>query len=120
MHKQMIVYSDGKPIEIVIRNYTLSDFPGMIAIQQESFPPPFPSELWWNEAQLREHVSRFPEGALCAEHNGRLIGSNHRTQVRFIAAERRHRWASVTETAISAIMTRKAIRSISWIFASTS
>ncbi|SDX77743.1 GNAT family N-acetyltransferase [Paenibacillus sp. CF384] len=98
MHKQLIVYHLGKPIEIVIRNYKFSDIEGMIAIQRESFPPPFPSELWWNETQLREHITRFPEGALCAEMDGRLIGSMTALLVSEKLLEGVHTWEAVTDS----------------------
>ncbi|MBW7477592.1 GNAT family N-acetyltransferase [Paenibacillus oenotherae] len=97
MHKELIVYVSGKPERIVIRNYTRDDLQGMIAIQQQSFPPPFPSELWWNELQLLEHVARFPEGALCAEADGRLIGSMTGLLVDGTAAVGNHSWEEITD-----------------------
>ncbi|MFC4101118.1 GNAT family N-acetyltransferase [Paenibacillus xanthanilyticus] len=81
----------------MIRNYGPLDFDGMIDIQRQSFPPPFPSELWWNEEQLNEHVTRFPEGALCAEADGQLIGS----MTGLIVDDRQlaggHSWSSITD-----------------------
>ena len=74
MRKEMIVYSSGTPVRVIIRPYTLGDMEGMIAIQRASFPPPFPPELWWQKEQLLEHITRFPEGALCAEVNGHWSG----------------------------------------------
>ncbi|RAP78229.1 GNAT family N-acetyltransferase [Paenibacillus montanisoli] len=97
VRKKLIVYLDRKPTEIVIRNYTLFDLEDMIAIQRASFPPPFPSELWWNEEQLREHVTRFPEGALCAEMEGRLIGSMTGLRVSDGQLEGSHTWEGITD-----------------------
>jgi ribosomal protein S18 acetylase RimI-like enzyme len=97
VYKRLIVYTDGKLAEIVIRNYTAHDFEGMIAIQQASFPPPFPSELWWKEEQLHQHVRLFPEGALCAEMNGRLIGSVTGLRVGAVQLRGSHSWASITD-----------------------
>ncbi|MBP1964032.1 GNAT family N-acetyltransferase [Paenibacillus aceris] len=73
--KKLYVFDGDKPIEAVIRNYEKADFDALIRVQQESFPPPFPSELWWNEEQLTEHVTRFPQGALCVEVAGKIVGS---------------------------------------------
>lgn len=73
--KKLYVFDDHKPIEAVIRNYEKADMDALIRVQQESFPPPFPSELWWNEEQLTEHITRFPQGALCVEVEGRIVGS---------------------------------------------
>ncbi|MFB9330434.1 GNAT family N-acetyltransferase [Paenibacillus aurantiacus] len=97
MRKELIVYADGAPKKIVIRNYGLADIEGMIEIQRQSFPPPFPAELWWNEAQLNEHVSRFPEGALCVEEDGRLIGSMTALIVDDAQLSGSHTWATITD-----------------------
>jgi ribosomal protein S18 acetylase RimI-like enzyme len=93
----MMVYLDGKPIEIVIRNYTYTDFSNLIDTQRQCFPPPFPSELWWNESQLKEHVTRFPEGALCADLDGRLIGSITGLKVDDERLRGAHSWEAITD-----------------------
>ncbi|REE80065.1 ribosomal protein S18 acetylase RimI-like enzyme [Paenibacillus taihuensis] len=98
MRKSLIVYLNGKPIEIVIRNYTAEDIAGMIEIQRVSFPPPFPSDLWWNEEQLMQHITRFPEGALCAEMDGKLIGSMTALRVSEEQLEGNHNWESITSS----------------------
>ncbi|QYR24088.1 GNAT family N-acetyltransferase [Paenibacillus sp. sptzw28] len=97
MYKELIVYSSGQPVRVIIRNYTLDDVEGMIDIQKESFPPPFPAELWWNTEQLREHVTRFPEAALCAEAGGKLIGSMTGLLVNDSITGTDHSWDSVTD-----------------------
>ncbi|HZG82182.1 MAG TPA: GNAT family N-acetyltransferase, partial [Brevibacillus sp.] len=73
--KELYVFDGDKPRPAVIRNYTGADFAELIQIQAESFPPPFPSELWWNEEQLTNHITLFPEGAICVEVEGELAGS---------------------------------------------
>ncbi|WP_229264026.1 GNAT family N-acetyltransferase [Cohnella cholangitidis] len=81
---------------VTIRNYERGDFAKLISLQALCFPPPFPSELWWNEEQLSEHVTRFPEGALCAELEGEIVGSM--TALRITLDDRHtHDWASVTD-----------------------
>lgn len=97
MRKELYVFVDDRPVPVVIRNYTEQDIEQMIAIQQESFPPPFPSELWWQPEQLREHVRRFPEGALCAEADGRLIGSMTALRVGSDQLKGTHSWADITD-----------------------
>jgi ribosomal protein S18 acetylase RimI-like enzyme len=68
----------------------------MIEVQAQCFPPPYPSELWWNEEQLTEHITRYPEGALCAEMDGKIVGSmtGFRTTLKL---DDSHDWASVTD-----------------------
>lgn len=96
--KEHYLFKDGIPVKSVFRQYTQSDFEQLIAIQQESFPPPFSSELWWNIDQLQNHVNLFPEGAICAEINGRIIGSMTGLIVQFDHNEHQtHSWKEATD-----------------------
>jgi len=74
--RKLLYLSDGRRnVPLTIRNYDRGDFAELISLQERCFPPPFPSELWWKEEQLAEHVARFSDGALCAEAEGRIVGS---------------------------------------------
>ena len=95
--KELFVFNGDTPIPAIIRNYEVKDFPDLIRIQQESFPPPFPSELWWNEEQLSNHVRLFPEGALCIEINGEIVGSITGLIVRFDPLHPEHSWSEITD-----------------------
>ena len=97
MHKQLLLSSEGKRLPVTIRNYELGDTEQMIELQRRSFPPPFPEELWWKPEQLHEHVSRFPEGALCAVANGEIIGSMTGLRIPESIAQGSHGWAEVTD-----------------------
>jgi len=97
VRKELYVYVDGKPARVTIRRYGERDFDALIDIQRESFPPPFPEELWWNKDQLREHITRFPEGALCAEVGGRLVGSMTGLIVRDEQLAGAHTWEAATD-----------------------
>ncbi|MCD9020984.1 GNAT family N-acetyltransferase [Cohnella silvisoli] len=83
-------------LPVTIRNYARRDFTDLISLQALCFPPPFPSELWWNERQLAEHVTRFPEGALCAEIDGTIVGSMTALR-RTLHRTEKHDWATVTD-----------------------
>lgn len=96
--KELYVFDQDKPVKAIIRNYTRDDFAELIRIQQESFPPPFPSELWWNEEQLTNHVTLFPEGAVCVEVDGVLAGSITGLLVTFDPAHPDHTWEEVTDS----------------------
>lgn len=90
---------DGKtPVPAVIRSYTEADFTELITIQSEAFPPPYPAELWWNREQLQNHVTLFPEGALCVEVAGELAGSVTGFLMNFDpeAPAHHHTWSEVT------------------------
>ncbi|MBU8878034.1 GNAT family N-acetyltransferase [Bacillus sp. FJAT-29790] len=95
---EFYVFDQEKPVPVVIRNYTRDDFEELIKIQSECFPPPFPSELWWNKEQLNNHVTLFPEGALCIEVNGQLAGSLTGLCVDFNPANPSHTWEEITDS----------------------
>lgn len=95
--KEFFVFDEDRPVPAVIRNYKEEDFSGLIRIQQESFPPPFPSELWWNKEQLHNHVTLFPEGALCIEVNGEIAGSMTGLLVDFDPKHPEHTWEGITD-----------------------
>lgn len=94
---EFYVFGDGKPVPAIIRNYSMNDFDELIQIQSECFPPPFPSELWWNKEQLSNHVTRFPEGALCIELGGELAGSLTGLIVDFNPNQPQHKWEEATD-----------------------
>ncbi|MFH0071144.1 GNAT family N-acetyltransferase, partial [Peribacillus sp. NPDC056705] len=96
-HQPFYVYDGTEPVSAVIRRYTPDDFKELIVIQSETFPPPYPSEQWWNTEQLNQHVSRFPDGALCVEVNGVLAGSITSLIVNYNPAEPAHSWADTTD-----------------------
>ncbi|MFC0470494.1 GNAT family N-acetyltransferase [Halalkalibacter kiskunsagensis] len=95
--KEFFVFDEDRPALAVIRNYKEEDFSGLIRIQQESFPPPFPSDLWWNTEQLHNHVTLFPEGALCIEVNGEIAGSMTGLLVDFDPKHPEHTWEEITD-----------------------
>ncbi|WP_314588583.1 GNAT family N-acetyltransferase [Paenibacillus terrigena] len=96
-NKSFYVFLDETPLPVTIRNYQEQDIAEMIDIQQESFPPPYPSELWWNAEQLRSHMEFFPQGALCAESDGHLIGSMTGLITQFDPGHPEHTWEEVTD-----------------------
>lgn len=94
---EVYVFDGGKPIPAIIRNYTKSDFAAMIRLQAACFPPPFPAELWWNEQQLEKHVTLFPDGAICVEIAGEIVGSMTTLCVQFDPNHPQHSWAEMTD-----------------------
>ncbi|MDG0789550.1 GNAT family N-acetyltransferase [Cohnella ginsengisoli] len=96
MRKRIIVSDGSRTAEAEIRPYTRDDFRALIEVQAESFPPPYPPELWWNEAQLEEHVRRFPAGALCVAVDGLIAGSMTALR-RTLAHGDGHIWAEATD-----------------------
>ncbi|CAM3761266.1 GNAT family N-acetyltransferase [Mesobacillus thioparans] len=96
-YKEMYVYDNNKPVKATIRNYSREDFAKLIRVQQEAFPPPFPEDLWWNEDQLTNHISLFPEGAICVEIDSRIAGSITGLIVDLKDGDEDHSWADITD-----------------------
>ncbi|NLP52004.1 GNAT family N-acetyltransferase [Bacillus sp. RO1] len=95
--KEVYVFDKDKPVKAIIRNYREKDFAQLIRVQQECFPPPFPSELWWNEEQLKNHVDLFPDGSLCVEIDGEIAGSMTGLRVNYTPGEPDHSWEQITD-----------------------
>ncbi|MFC7373192.1 GNAT family N-acetyltransferase [Fictibacillus iocasae] len=97
-HKEFHLYHDGRMHKAVVRNYQQQDFAMLVTIQRECFPPPFPPDLLWNEEQLTNHVTRFPEGALCVEVDGELAGSITSLLVQYEPEDPDHSWEQITDS----------------------
>lgn len=104
LYKKWYVFDGDKLVQAVIRNYTKDDFQALIDVQKESFPPPFPADLWWNEEQLKEHIERFPEGALCVEVEGEIVGSITGLKIDFNPSQPEHTWSEITNDGYPYIM----------------
>ncbi|WP_226644229.1 GNAT family N-acetyltransferase [Mesobacillus subterraneus] len=96
-YKELYVFDSNKPIKAIIRSYTKDDFEQLITVQKEAFPPPFPEELLWNTEQLNNHITLFPEGALCVEIEGRIAGSITGLIVQLANGDEDHSWADITD-----------------------
>jgi GNAT superfamily N-acetyltransferase len=81
---------------VVIRSYGVDDYPELRRIQQECFPPPFPEALLWTRQQIASHQAHFPDGALCAEINGVMVGSASALVLRWHPGEVAHTWAEAS------------------------
>ncbi|MZP28636.1 GNAT family N-acetyltransferase [Heliobacterium undosum] len=80
---------------LIVRPYTLEDFEGLLDIQREAFPPPFPEELWWCREQIAAHVETYPEGAMVAELAGKLVGSATALLIKYDGKP--HTWSEVAD-----------------------
>lgn len=96
-YKEQYVFQNETIRKAIIRNYGEKDFKGLIDIQRECFPPPFPAELLWNENQLTSHLAHYPEGALCVEIDGMLAGSLTGMLADFDRDDLAHSWDDVTD-----------------------
>ncbi|MBB6452291.1 ribosomal protein S18 acetylase RimI-like enzyme [Salirhabdus euzebyi] len=99
LYKQLFVFDKKtkKPKNAIVRNYTTEDFDELLSVQKEAFPPPFPSELWWNVKQIQNHVAYFPDGALCIEMDGKIVGSMTGLIVDIEDDREEHTWEQITD-----------------------
>ncbi|WNQ11199.1 GNAT family N-acetyltransferase [Paenibacillus aurantius] len=95
--KEWFTFDGDRPVPTEIRRYAKEDFAELIRIQQEAFPPPFPEDHLWNAEQLTNHVTLFPEGALCVEVDGVLAGSVTGLRVDTEPGGPDHTWAEMTD-----------------------
>jgi ribosomal protein S18 acetylase RimI-like enzyme len=83
---------------VVLRSATLEDVPRLVVMNHAAYPELVEENVVWNEAQLRSHIVRFPEGQLVAEVNGIPMGAIST----FIVSRLRnpletHTWLDITE-----------------------
>lgn len=60
---------------VTIRTTTRADIAGVVALQRDCFPPPFPEDLLWQAEHIAHHLEIFPEGQWVAEQGGRIVAS---------------------------------------------
>lgn len=76
-----------------IRNIELTDFEEIIDLQKICFPNMDP----WTKDQLRSHLQHFPEGQICVEYDGQIIGSSSSLIVDFNEYGEQHTWDEITD-----------------------
>jgi len=91
------MYEFMNSFDIQIRSYMAKDIEQLIDIQRECFPPPYPEEQLWSPEQLLSQIKIFPEGAICAETEGKLIGSATALITEWKPGDPPHSWAEVAD-----------------------
>ncbi|MGO4370303.1 GNAT family N-acetyltransferase [Paenibacillus sp. MCAF20] len=79
--------------KIIIRNIEREDFDKIIALQNICFPNMSP----WKLDQLESHVRTFPEGQMCVELDGDIIGSCSSLIVNFDDYLEQHTYSEITD-----------------------
>ncbi len=60
---------------VTIRTTTRADIAGVVALQRDCFPPPFPEDLLWQAEHIAHHLETFPDGQWVAQQDGRIVAS---------------------------------------------
>ncbi|BBI36391.1 bifunctional GNAT family N-acetyltransferase/carbon-nitrogen hydrolase family protein [Cohnella abietis] len=79
--------------KIIIRNIEREDFDKIIELQNVCFPNMGP----WKVDQLESHIRIFPEGQICVELDGEIIGSCSSLIVNFDDYLEQHTYSEITE-----------------------
>ena len=78
--------------QVVIRHTNQQDIAELIRLQQRVYPeiPP------WTRAKLANQLELFPQGQVCAEHEGRLVGCASSLVVLWDDWAEAHTWREIT------------------------
>jgi ribosomal protein S18 acetylase RimI-like enzyme len=79
--------------KINLREIEQRDFEEIIAMQQLCFPQMEP----WSKEQLQSHIDIFPEGQLCVEYDGKIIGSCSSLIINFDEYDDQHTYDEITD-----------------------
>ena len=80
--------------KIEIRNIKRTDFDEIIELQKICFPNMVP----WKKEHLESHLRIFPEGQLCVEFDGKIIGSCSSLIINFDEYDDQHTWDEITDS----------------------
>lgn len=61
--------------KVIIHSVTKKDISGIVELQKAAFPQMAAEGVYWKQEQLEAHIKVFPEGQICAEYDGKIIGS---------------------------------------------
>lgn len=78
---------------LTIRPIEHKDFEQIIALQKICFP----DMQTWTYDQLESHLRIFPEGQICADYDGKIIGSSSSLIINFDEYDDQHSWDEITD-----------------------
>ena len=79
--------------KIIVRIIRPEDFDEIIALQELCFPKMIP----WTITQLENHIRVFPEGQICVQYDGKIIGSSSSLIINFDEYADQHSWEEITD-----------------------
>src|ERR1700759_3844450 len=82
--------SKNRP-RLVLRPLRVSDLPAIVELHRHAYPGDPP----WSDANLRDHIERFPEGQVGVELDGRLVATSSSLIVKLSDLDTKHTFADV-------------------------
>lgn len=79
--------------KLIVRTIKEEDFDEIIALQKLCFPDMAP----WRIDQLKSHISIFPQGQICVEYDGEIIGSSSSLIINIHEYDYQHTWDDITD-----------------------
>ncbi|MEK8132489.1 GNAT family N-acetyltransferase [Paenibacillus filicis] len=79
--------------KMIIRNIDTEDIDRIIALQDLCFPNMHP----WTREQMESHIRIFPDGQICVELDGEIIGSSSSLIVHFEDYLEQHTYSEITD-----------------------
>lgn len=78
---------------ILVRPIRIEDYDQIAALQLQSFPGMKP----WSREQVASHLRYFPQGQLCVEYNGKIVGSSSSLVIDFDEYGDIHSWGQISD-----------------------
>lgn len=79
---------------ILVRQITINDFNQIRELALKSFPGMIP----WGKEQIESQLQIFPEGQLCVEYEGQIIGSSGSLIIDFDEYGEKHSWKDISDS----------------------
>lgn len=79
--------------KIMVRNIREDDIEEIIQLQKLCFKDMEP----WKKEHLKSHINIFPEGQICVEYDGKIIGSSSSLVINFEEYDNKHTWDGITD-----------------------
>lgn len=76
---------------LIVRPLRMSDLPGIVELHRKAYPGLAP----WSEANLRDHLDRFPQGQLGVEFDGRLVATSSSLIIKYSELDIKHTFADI-------------------------
>lgn len=79
--------------KIIVRPLRIDDYENLVELQQKCFP----GMSLWKKEQFQSQLDHFPNGQICVELAGKIIGSSSSLIIDFDEYGEKHSWEDITD-----------------------